>query len=124
MPDDDQVNVNDPEDFRNLIESEALGVIVNLLEKGEIDGPKARHLSSMFLDMITPGMTVSELYEGTVKLDDANPELSPVVYKIMKIYEEKFEKKALSTVSELVKNKQYNQAQDMVKKVLQYKINS
>lgn len=124
MTDSDEVNVNDPDDFRNFIESEALAVIVHLLEKGLIDPPKARQLSSYFLEMITPGMTVTELYEQTVKLDDANPELSPVVYKIMKIYERKFEKKALDTVLQLVKDKQYNQAEDMVKKVLQFKINT
>ena len=71
------------------------------------------------LDLITPGMSVEELYLSGVKLDNHDPELPPVVYKIMKIYEEKFEKKAIEQVSAMVKNKQFGQAQDLVKKVLQ-----
>ena len=60
-------------------------------------------------------MTVEELYLSGVKLDDHDPGLAPVVYKIMKIYEEKFEKKAIAQVSVMVKNKQFGQAQDLVK---------
>ena len=67
-------------------------------------------------------MTVEELYLSGVKLDDHDPELAPVVYKIMKIYEEKFEKKAIAQVSVMVKNKQFGQAQDLVKKFLQFKM--
>lgn len=74
------------------------------------------------LDLITPGMSVEELYLSGVKLDNHDPELAPVVYKIMKIYEEKFEKKAIEQVSAMVKNKQFGQAQDLVKKVLQFKM--
>lgn len=117
-------NFKDSDDFRNFIEAEALAIVVNLLDKGSIDSNKAKHLSSFFLDMIIPGMTVEELYSNTVKLDDNNPEFSPVVYKVMKIYEEKYEKKALEQVQLLVKNKNYGQAENMVKKVLQFKINN
>ena len=92
----------------------------------EVDTPqdkeKAEKLSQLTLDLIIPGMTVEELYQNGVKLDDHDPEMAPVVYKIMKIYEEKFEKKAIATVSAMVKNKQFGQAQDLVKKVLQFKM--
>lgn len=118
------LDINDQNGFRKFIEYEAATIIIDLLEKGTIDQTKAQALSKLVLDLIIPGMTVEELYLNGVKLDDHNPELAPVVYKIMKIYEEKFEKKALSQVSSMVKNKQFNQAQDLVKKVLQFKINN
>ncbi|MFA6081109.1 MAG: hypothetical protein WC741_01750 [Patescibacteria group bacterium] len=118
------LNINDQDGFRKFIEYEAASIIIDLLEKGTIDEEKAGRLSQLTLDLIVPGMTVEELYLSGVKLDDHNPELAPVVYKIMKIYEEKFEKKALAQVSSMVKNKQFGQAQDLVKKVLQFKMNN
>jgi len=116
------LNINDQDGFRNFIEYEAATLIISLLEKGNIDKEKAEKLSQLTLDLIIPGMTVEELYQNGVKLDDHDPEMAPVVYKIMKIYEEKFEKKAIATVSAMVKNKQFGQAQDLVKKVLQFKM--
>jgi len=118
------LNINDQDGFRNFIEYEAAQLIISLLEKGLINEEKSESLSGLTLSLIRPGMTVEELYLSGVKLDDNNSEMAPVVYKIMKIYEEKFEKKALSQVSALVKNKQFGQAQDLVKKVLQFKINN
>lgn len=116
------LNIDDQDGFRKFIEYEAATTIISLLEKGNIDKEKAEKLSQLTLDLITPGMTIEELYLNGVKLDDHDPELAPVVYKIMKIYEEKFEKKAIATVSAMVKAKQFGQAQDLVKKVLQFKM--
>ena len=116
------LDINDQNGFRNFIEKEAMQTILSLLEKGTIDEDKAGKLSQLTLDLIVPGMTVEELYLNGVKLDDNNSEMAPVVYKIMKIYEEKFEKKAIEQVSAMVKNKQFGQAEDLVKKVLQFKM--
>ena len=90
------LNIKDQDGFRKFIEYEAATLIISLLEKGSVDEDKAGKLSQITLDLIIPGMTVEELYLSGVKLDDHDPELAPVVYKIMKIYEEKFEKKAIS----------------------------
>ena len=121
---DDKFNldINDQDGFRKFIEYEAATLIISLLEKGSVDEDKAGKLSQITLDLIIPGMTVEELYLNGVKLDDHDPELAPVVYKIMKIYEEKFEKKAIATVSAMVRARQFGQAQDLVKKVLQFKM--
>jgi|SRR3989339_375077 len=121
---DDKFNldINDQDGFRKFIEFEAATLIISLLEKGSVDEEKAGKLSQLTLDLIIPGMTVEELYLNGVKLDDHDPELAPVVYKIMKIYEEKFEKKAIATVSAMVRARQFGQAQDLVKKVLQFKM--
>ncbi|PIU37546.1 hypothetical protein CO005_00555 [Candidatus Roizmanbacteria bacterium CG_4_8_14_3_um_filter_34_9] len=116
------LNIKDQDGFRKFIEYEAATLIISLLEKGSVDEEKAGKLSQITLDLIIPGMTVEELYLSGVKLDNHDPELAPVVYKIMKIYEEKFEKKAIEQVSAMVKNKQFGQAQDIVKKVLQFKM--
>ena len=116
------LNIKDQDGFRKFIEYEAATLIISLLEKGSVDEDKAGKLSQITLDLIIPGMTVEELYLNGVKLDDHDPELAPVVYKIMKIYEEKFEKKAIEQVSVMVKNKQFGQAQDLVKKVLRFKM--
>ena len=116
------LDVNDQDGFRKFIEYEAATLIISLLEKGSVDEDKAGKLSQLTHDFIIPGMTVEELYLSGVKLDDHDPELAPVVYKIMKIYEEKFEKKAIAQVSVMVKNKQFGQAQDLVKKILQFKM--
>jgi len=118
------LNINDQDGFRKFIEYETATLIISLLEKGAIDQDRAARLSQLTLDLIIPGMTLEELYLNGVKLDDNNSEMAPVVYKIMKIYEEKFEKKALSQVSAMVKNKQFGQAEDLVKKVLLFKINN
>lgn len=118
------LNINDRDGFRKFIEYETATIIIDLLEKGNINEEKAGKLSQLTLDLIIPGMTVEELYLSGVKLDDHNPELAPVVYKIMKIYEEKFEKKALAQVSSMVKNKQFGQAENLVKKVLQFKMSN
>ena len=118
------LNIKDQDGFRKFIEYEAANLIISLLEKGSVDEDKAGKLSQITLDLIVPGMTVEELYLNGVKLDNHNPELAPVVYKIMKIYEEKFEKKAIEQVSVMVKNKQFGQTQDLVKKVLQFKMSN
>lgn len=115
-------DVRDQDGFRKYIELEAATTIISLLEKGAVDEEKAGRLSQLTLDLIIPGMTIEELYVNGVKLDDHDPEMAPVVYKIMKIYEEKFEKKAITEVSTLVRNKQFGAAQDLVKKVLQFKM--
>lgn len=117
-------DLNSSDGFRNFVEKEATETILSLLEKGTIDEDKAGILSQLTLDLIAPGMTIEELYLNAVKLDDSNSEMAPVVYKIMKTYEEKFEKKAIAQVSDMVKKKQFSQAEDLVKKVLQFKINN
>src|SRR3989338_7204219 len=109
------------EDFRKMIEIEVLKIIKDLAEKGETPQERIQELAQLTLDLIKPGMSLEQLYGNAVKLDDTHSELAPVVFKVMKEYEETFEKKALSSVSELVKSGNFDQAQDMVKKVLKFK---
>lgn len=112
------------EEFRKYIEIETLKIIKKLAEEGKTEKEKIQAIAQRTLELIKPGMTIEELYRNAVKLDDNFSELAPLVYVIMKQYEEKYEKKALEQVSQLVRAKQYDQAQEMVKKVLQFKINN
>ena len=121
-----QISVNNPqtqaEEFRKLIEVEMLKIIKDLAEKGQTPQERIQEIARLALDLIKPGMNLEELYGNAVKLDDRHAELAPVVFKVMKEYEEVYEKKALTHVNQLIKSGNYDQAQDMVKKVLQFKI--
>ena len=115
-------NSSNPEEFRKFIEIEVLKIIKKLAEEGKTSKEKVRNISQLTLDLIKPGMTMEQLYQGAVKLDDTYSELAPVVSMVMKEYEEKYEKKAIEYVSQLIKSKNYDQAQNMVQKVLQFKM--
>lgn len=125
MPQNVQVTDNpqtQAEDFRKMIEVEVLKIIKDLAEKGQTPQERIQEIARLALDLIKPGMNLEELYGNAVKLDDRHSELAPLVFKVMKEYEEVYEKKALTRVSELVKSGNYDSAQEMVKKVLQFKI--
>lgn len=115
-------NITRSEDFRKYIEVETLKIIKKLAEEGKTEKEKIQAIAQRTLELIRPGMTLEELYLNAVKLDDNFSELAPLVFVIMKQYEEKYEKKALESVSQLVRTGQYDQAQEVVKKVLQFKI--
>ena len=116
------LNSSNPEEFRKFIEIEVLKIIKKLAEEGKTSKDKVRKISQLTLDLIKPGMTIEQLYQGAVKLDDTYSELAPVVSMVMKEYEEKYEKKAIEHVSQLIKSKDYDEAQNMVQKVLQFKM--
>lgn len=109
-------------EFRLFIEKEVLALINNLCSRPNVDEERIRSIARLTMNLIKPGLTLNQLYQNAVKLDDQFLEMAPVVFKIMKEYEEKYEKKALTVVSQLVRQGQYDQAQTMVKKVLQFKI--
>lgn len=110
------------EDFRKFIEVEVLNIIQDLAEKGTADQEKIQAIARLTLELIKPGMTLEQLYLNAVKLDDQYSELAPVVYKVMHEYEEKYQQKALNQVSEYIKKGSYDEAQELVKKVLKFKM--
>lgn len=117
-------NLNSAEEFRKFIEVEVLKIIKKLAEEGKTTRERIQEIARRTLDLIKPGMTIDELYQNAVKLDDQHPELAPVVYAVMKEYEQKYEKRAIDQVSAFVKAGKYDEAQTLVKKVLQFKIDS
>ncbi len=114
--------INNAEAFRKFIEVEVLKIIHDLAEKGETPKEKVQSMAQTALDLIQPDMTLEEMYMNAVKLDDNFPELAPVVFSLMKEYEQKYEKRAVGHVSQLVHEGKYEEAQEMVKKVLQFKM--
>lgn len=110
------------EELQKFIEKEVLKLIKNLAEKEGTTKEKVQNIAKRTLELIHPGMKLDELYLNAVKLDDNCSELAPVVVMVMREYEQKYEKKALEQVTQLIKSKQFDQAQDMVKKVLQFKM--
>lgn len=112
------------EEFRKFIEVEVLKIIKALAEAGKTPKEKVQEIARTTLTLIQPGMTVEELYQNAVKLDDQHSELAPVVYAVMKEYEEKYEKKALNEVQNLIRQGEFEQAQELVKKVLAFKISN
>ncbi|MBI3620110.1 hypothetical protein HY214_03145 [Candidatus Roizmanbacteria bacterium] len=109
------------EEFRKFIETQVLGIIQQLAEKGNTPQEQIQKLAQLTIDLIKPGMTLEELFQNAVKLDDRHSELAPVVYQVMKEYEKKYEQKAVAQVSQLVKMGRYDDAASVVKKVLQFK---
>lgn len=111
------------EEFREYIEKEVLSIIKDLSSKGQTPLDRIQAIAKLTLELVKPGMTFEQLYRNAVTLDDQYSELAPVVVKLMHEYEIKYHKKALENVSELIKSGKYEDAQNMVKKVLQYKMN-
>ncbi len=112
------------DEFRQFIEVEVLKIIKKLIQAGETPKEEIHEISQLTLDLIKPGMTIEELYSNAVKLDDKNSKLAPLVHVIMNAYETHFEHKAIDQVAGLIKSGKYDDAQDMVKKVLEFKISS
>lgn len=110
------------EELRKFIEKEVLNLIKNLAEQQGMTKEKIQNIARRTIELIHPGMKLDELYRNAIKLDDNLSELAPIVVMVMREYEEKYEKKALEQVRLLIKSNQFDQAQDMVKKVLAFKI--
>lgn len=110
------------DELREFIEKEVLKVIDEMTKREDVTKEKIQGIAKITIELIQPGMKLDELYQNAVKLDDNCSELGPIVVLIMREYEEKYAKKALTQVSQLIKSKKYDEAQNVVKKILQYKI--
>jgi len=116
-----QINLENPTEFRQFIEREVLRVIKTLAESGKTSKERIQEIAKHTLNLIIPGLTLEQLYQNSCKLDDAFAELAPVVYQVMRYYEQRYEKKALEQVSILIKSGKFEDAQNIIKKVLLFK---
>jgi hypothetical protein len=112
---------NTAEEFRKYIESEVLLIIRQLANSKTTTSDRVKEMARETLLLIRPNMSLEDLYANAVKLDDKFTELAPIVFKIMKKYEEEYSMKAINSVSALIKSGRYDDAQNMVKKVLLFK---
>lgn len=108
------------DEFRVFIENQVLHIITQVIEKG-VPKETVQQMAKQALDLIKPGMAMDELYRASTKLDDQFSEFAPVVFGIMEEYEQKYEKRAVDQVSQLVKSGNYDDAETLVKKVLEFK---
>jgi hypothetical protein len=72
--------------------------------------------------MIEPGMTIEQLFHNAIELNENYPEFDPLTVKLIKEYEHKYKRKAVEQVAELVRTGELDEAQDIVKKVLEFKM--
>lgn len=110
------------EQFRRFIEVEVLKIIKELSEQEETKAELLQEIAQFTLEKIQPGMTLEEMYKNAISLDDKYPQLGPIVIKIMQEYEQKYEQKAVDYVSQLIRDKQFDQANSVVQKILEYKM--
>lgn len=109
------------EQFREYIEREVLDVIKSLLDKPDIDQNRIKEIAKHTLQLLALGTAIDELYKLAIKLDENYPELRPVVIKLMNEYEQKYNKRAVEQVSNLIKQGKYEDAQNVMLKVLEFK---
>jgi len=72
------------EEYRKSIEVAVLVVIRDLASQGQASEERLRGMARRTLALIEPGMSIMELYQRGVQLDEGYPELGPVVEKIRK----------------------------------------
>lgn len=109
------------EEFRAYIEKEVLKLIKEIVVKNTVTKERVQEIAQEVLTLLQPGLSIDELYKNAIKMDDKYSELGPVVIILMKEYEGKYNKKAVAEVSMLIKQGNYDAAQNMVMKVLMYK---
>lgn len=107
-----------PDELREEVELKVVEHIKQLLEDGTITEARAQQLSQIALNVLTPGLTLEELYRAIPKLDDTSTELSPVVLPYMRDYEDNVTKQAQETVQELIRQGQYDAAVKLSKQAI------
>ncbi|OGK39933.1 hypothetical protein A3F34_01910 [Candidatus Roizmanbacteria bacterium RIFCSPHIGHO2_12_FULL_44_10] len=110
------------EDFRQWIEMEVLRIMRELVSRKDVQSKRVKEIANRTLELVRPGMTMGELFQNAIKLNNGYPELDSLVIKLMKEYEQKYKHQAIEQVTNLVENGHYDEAQNVVKKVLEFKM--
>lgn len=111
-----------PDDIRQQIELKIVELIKAKLADGTMGEERSQQISQMVLDALRPGMSWSELYRAIPKLDDAAPELSPVILPYLREYEERVAKSAEESVRQLIRQGQYDAAVGLVDRVIKQEV--
>ena len=110
-------------ELKRKIEKEVLRVIHNLAKENARPPSYLSSMAQTALDLLEPAQTIDELYRNAIRLDDNFPELSEIVYTLLEEYEKKYQESAVRLASQLVKQGQYELAEQTIKKFLEFKIN-
>lgn len=106
-----------PDDIRKDIELKVVELLKARLSDGTMTEERSKIISKIVLDLLQPGMNLTNLYKSIMKLDDACPELSTIVLPYAKQYEESITQKATSEVQNFIREGKYDSAIDLAKKV-------
>lgn len=107
-----------PDDIREQIEADIVDLIKTKVEAEEMTEERAQALAQMVLDKLKPGMSLEALYKTLPHLDDLFSEISHIVVPYLRDYEEGVAKPAIAQVSQLIKNGQYKEAQELADRVI------
>ena len=105
------------DDIRKDIEMKVVDMLKSRLSDGSMSEERSKVVSQIVLDLLQPGMDLTQLYKAIMQLDDACQELSPIVLPYAKQYEEMIAQKASGRVSDLIRVGKYDAAIDLAKKV-------
>lgn len=111
-----------PDDLRQQLELQIVELIKAKLEDGSMTEDRAQKMSEMVLSMLQPGMTFEELYKVVPRLDDTFNELSPIILPILRDYETNINQQAMTGVSELIKQGQYDAATKLAKQAISQEV--
>jgi len=106
-----------PDDIRKNIELKVVELLKTNLANSTMTEERSKIISQRVLDLLQPGMNITDLYRAIMKLDDACPELSPIVLPYAKQYEETIAQKATAQVQNFIRIGQYDAAIDLAKRV-------
>lgn len=107
-----------PDDIRQQIELKVVELVKARMADATMTEERSQQVSQRVLDLLQPGMSMEALYRAIAKLDDAMPELSPVVLPYLVEYEHNVTKQAQENVQNLIKQGQYDAATQLAEKVI------
>lgn len=99
-----------PDSIREDIELAVVEMIKEKTADSTMTDARAQQISQFVLDTIKPGMPLENLYKAIFKLDDAYPELAPIVLPYAQKYEQNVAQKASDVVSSYIKIGKYDAA--------------
>jgi len=106
-----------PDEIRKEIELKVVELLKNQLSAGTMTEERSKTISKIVLDLLQPGMNMTDLYKAVMKLDDTCQELSSIVYPYAKQYEEEIAKQATPHVQNYIRTGQYDAAVELAKRV-------
>ncbi len=112
-----------PDEVREDLELKIVEYIKKALDEGTLSEERSQAMSARVLDVLKPGMSFDELYRAIPQIDDLFPELSTLVLPYLREYEENVTKKAQTTVSELIRQGQYDAAVKVATKAINQEVN-
>ena len=111
-----------PDDIRQQIELQVVELIKEKLEQGLMTESRGQQISTAVLTILSPGMTLEELFKAIPRLDDTFPELSPIVLPYIRNYEERITGQAREKVRELIKEGKFDAAAKLGAQVIKQDI--